>query len=292
MPVRNGSVGAIVVAFCFLQSAGLSQIPNASFENWTGFTPDGWATSNVPAVVTPISPSSYAHSGTLAVYGVVSSLPPIYIQPLIQSGPLGQGFPYNGRPASFTGYYQFSPVGGDRFGINVGLFSGGVENGTLIALAAHPFTAPVTTYTQFTVPFVYVNPGVPDTCVIQIQIVGPTGNDYHVGSTFLVDDLALVGTVAVGEGSGTIPLTTSLQQNYPNPFNPQTTISFSISQQTFTTLKIFNTLGQEVATLVSDNMLPGTHSVQWNAGNAASGVYYCILQAGGFTQTRKLLLLR
>ncbi len=290
MSIRYRSTVAIAVAL-LLQSAGLSQIPNAGFENWTGDAPDGWATSNVPAVVTPVTQSSNAHTGTSAVRGVVASLPPIIIQPFIQSGPLGQGFPYTGRPASFTGHYQFSPIGGDRFGINVGLFAGGI-NGTLIALAAEARPTTVTSYTQFSVPFVYQNPGLPDTCIVQIQIVGPNGGDYHVGSSFLLDDIAFSGTADVAQGTGTMPGTTSLEQNYPNPFNPQTTISFSLSHQTFTTLKISNTLGQEIATLLSGNLAAGTHSVQWNAGNAAGGVYYYTLQAGEFTQTKKLLLLR
>jgi photosystem II stability/assembly factor-like uncharacterized protein len=83
-----------------------------------------------------------------------------------------------------------------------------------------------------------------------------------------------------------------LRQNYPNPFNPQTTISFSIPRSTYTTLTIFNTLAQEIVTLVSDNLNPGTYSAEWNASNAASGVYYYRLQAGEFTQTKKLILMK
>lgn len=83
-----------------------------------------------------------------------------------------------------------------------------------------------------------------------------------------------------------------LEQNYPNPFNGQTTISFSIPYSAFTTLKIFNTLGQEIATLVTENQSPGTHSTRWNATNAASGVYYYRLTAGEFAQTKELILLR
>lgn len=83
-----------------------------------------------------------------------------------------------------------------------------------------------------------------------------------------------------------------LDQNYPNPFNPSTTISFSIPRPTYTTLKIFNTLGQEITTLTSDQLNPGTYSTEWNTGNIASGVYFYRLQAGDFVQTKKLVLLR
>lgn len=87
-----------------------------------------------------------------------------------------------------------------------------------------------------------------------------------------------------------LPAEIDLRQNYPNPFNPSTTISFSIPHPAYTTLKIVNTLGQDIAVLVSDNLTPGTHSFQWNAGNIASGVYYYRLQAGDFTLTKKLIL--
>ena len=93
-------------------------------------------------------------------------------------------------------------------------------------------------------------------------------------------------------GANNYPADFMLYQNYPNPFNPSTTISFSIPRSTYTTLKIFNTIGQEIATLVSDNLNPGTYSKQWNATNVASGVYFYKLQVGDFVQTKKLLLLR
>jgi photosystem II stability/assembly factor-like uncharacterized protein len=83
-----------------------------------------------------------------------------------------------------------------------------------------------------------------------------------------------------------------LDQNYPNPFNPSTTIKFSIPQSGFVTLKLFNVLGGEVATLVSERLTAGRYSAHWNASQCASGVYLCRLQVGEFQQTRKLTLLR
>jgi ligand-binding sensor domain-containing protein len=89
-----------------------------------------------------------------------------------------------------------------------------------------------------------------------------------------------------------LPATFSLSQNYPNPFNPSTTISFSLPSKSFVSLKVFNILGREVADIVSEEMSPGTYSRQWKAGNLSSGIYFYQLQAGLFTETRKLILLR
>ncbi|MFC2088157.1 T9SS type A sorting domain-containing protein [Calditrichota bacterium] len=83
-----------------------------------------------------------------------------------------------------------------------------------------------------------------------------------------------------------------MKQNYPNPFNPRTNIKFSIPKTELVTLKIYNLLGQEVATLVSDKLVPGNYTYTWDASHFASGVYYYKIQAGGFVQTRKLILMK
>ena len=83
-----------------------------------------------------------------------------------------------------------------------------------------------------------------------------------------------------------------LSQNYPNPFNPTTTIEFSIPRTEFVTLKIYNLLGQEVVTLVSENLTAGNYKYTWDAGSLASGVYMYKIETGSFTQTRKLILMK
>jgi len=84
----------------------------------------------------------------------------------------------------------------------------------------------------------------------------------------------------------------SLSQNYPNPFNPSTTIEFSIPKSEFVTLKIYNLLGQEVATLVSDKLTPGEYKYTWDASQLASGVYIYKLETDNFNSTKKLILLK
>ena len=83
-----------------------------------------------------------------------------------------------------------------------------------------------------------------------------------------------------------------LQQNYPNPFNPSTTIRFTIKQTASVRVKVYDAAGREMATLMNSRMEPGEHQVLWNASGAASGIYIVRLDAGAFTQTRKMLLLR
>jgi hypothetical protein len=83
-----------------------------------------------------------------------------------------------------------------------------------------------------------------------------------------------------------------LEQNYPNPFNPSTSIAFALAQAGSVKLQIFNALGQKVATLVNGKMPAGPHSITWDARNVPSGLYFYKLEAGAFSQTRKMVLLR
>ena len=88
------------------------------------------------------------------------------------------------------------------------------------------------------------------------------------------------------------PSSFELNQNYPNPFNPSTTISFSLPTKSFVTLKIFDVMGKEVSDIVSEELLPGNYSQQWDASNMPSGVYFYRLQAGSFTETKRLVLMK
>lgn len=89
-----------------------------------------------------------------------------------------------------------------------------------------------------------------------------------------------------------LPTRFSLFQNFPNPFNPSTTVTFAIPTKTYVTIMIFDVLGREVSTLVSEQLQPGNYTRQWNAINKPSGVYFYRLQTETTSETKKLLLLK
>ncbi len=84
----------------------------------------------------------------------------------------------------------------------------------------------------------------------------------------------------------------TLHQNYPNPFNPSTTIRFSIKHRAQVTLKVFDVLGRELATLINEELNPGEHQMVFDATSIASGVYFYQLRAGTFIQTNKMLIIK
>jgi L-ascorbate metabolism protein UlaG (beta-lactamase superfamily) len=104
--------------------------------------------------------------------------------------------------------------------------------------------------------------------------------------------IELNSTATSVEKSTNHPEDFRLDQNYPNPFNPSTRIDFTLPTSLFVTLKIYNVLGKEVGTLISENLQAGNHSRIWNAVNMPSGIYYYKLQAGKYTETKKLVLLK
>lgn len=102
-----------------------------------------------------------------------------------------------------------------------------------------------------------------------------------------------VGNGAVAdEDENTIPDRISLEQNYPNPFNPETKIPFTLDRSEHVTLKIYDVLGRELATLIDGVQPAGRHLITWEAGNLPGGVYIYRLSSGGQTLTRNMTLIK
>ncbi len=112
--------------------------------------------------------------------------------------------------------------------------------------------------------------------------VGHDGIIVHLGNS----DLASVKSTQPG------PYSFELEQNYPNPFNPSTMIRYSLPRSEFVTLTIYNSIGQQVRTLVSREESAGTHSVAFDASGLSSGVYFYRLEAGKYVSTKKLAVLK
>jgi hypothetical protein len=108
--------------------------------------------------------------------------------------------------------------------------------------------------------------------------------------TAMGGDATFILTSAEGELNG-LPEVFSLSQNYPNPFNPTTKIQYQLPKVSSISLKVLNTLGEVVATLVEGSKGPGSYVVEW-APQLPSGIYFYRLQAGEFVETKKMILLR
>lgn len=119
-----------------------------------------------------------------------------------------------------------------------------------------------------------------------------TGNSQGSGSSSDYATLKYSVLTAIEPVSSEIPASYMLYDNYPNPFNPNTNIRFAIPVAGYVKLSLFDMLGREVETLVNGNLTAGTYNTAWNASNHSSGVYFYKIQAGNFSEIKKMILVK
>ena len=260
-----------------------SQIPNPGFENWSTGIPVDWITNNTDQFPT-ISQSTISHSGSYSVKGDVASFSGFSFAPV-----LATAFPYTDRPANFTGFYEFTSISSDTLIIAVALYN----NSKPIGGGFFHTAASVNSFTQFTIPIIYVQTAseLPDSAGISIMI-GPTLSP-HAGSGFYIDDLSFSGNAtSIYNNNSQASLIFDMKQNYPNPFNPSTTIEYQIPQSSHVSLVVYDVLGNQVVTIVNEVKPAGNYSVNFVAANLASGIYFYKIKAGNYVQTKKLIIVK
>jgi hypothetical protein len=131
------------------------------------------------------------------------------------------------------------------------------------------------------------------------QVIEIDGPEYKLSSQEEITPIRVIGlerapfsTETSIEEEINIVKDCYLYQNYPNPFNPKTIINYELPITNYVNLIIYNNLGQEMATLVSEKQAAGSYHVQWDASEFASGVYYYSLKAGDFQEIKRMMLLK
>ncbi len=138
---------------------------------------------------------------------------------------------------------------------------------------------------------------------LTITCIGPDSSGVHVGhitidsndpnNPTVVIDVTVTVVVGVEDEEGSkLPTSFALRRCYPNPFNTSTTIGYDLPRASRVTLEVYNLVGQKVATLVNDYEQAGYKSINWNAAEVTTGIYYYKLTAGEFVSVRKLTLLK
>ncbi len=270
-----------------LVSFSFAQIPNAGFEDWTAGIPDDWL-NYVPGTVIQ---SETSHSGSYAVRGEVLNFEGFNISPWLTT----DIFAISQNYTRLTGYYQFSNMGEDVVWAVV-IFRDTQEG--LAAAGSVELGETSGGYIQFAVNMDYTGgSGQPVSQATILLTIVPSSesqaDSVTLGSYYLIDDLEFDNVSDISEGSfGDSPKSYHLTQNYPNPFNPSTKINFSLPQPGRVRLSVFNSLGQEVETLIDKDMIAGDHRVTFNAGNFPSGIYFYRIEAGEYHDVKKMVLLK
>ncbi len=282
------SVITFLLIYLFFSTAS-AQILNPSFEDWNTFDPVNWSSTDDDGSIDAITESSDAHDGSSSARMEVVDLGGFGIPPYLFSiDDNGNYHTVSQKHGSLKGWYKFSPVGNDLLYIVVGMLD---SDSSAIGAGAVTITNAITNWTEFNIPIFYT-PGSPDPVATLITISISNGTGFpNVGSFALIDQLSFTDPSAVEQING-LPQDFSLSQNYPNPFNPSTKIEYSISEQSMVQLKVYDILGNEVASLVNEEQSAGTYRADFTADNLASGLYIAKLQAGNYSQTIKMSLIK
>jgi hypothetical protein len=268
-----------------------SQIPNAGFENWTGGEPDDWTTNNnvFPGIIT-VTQSNEAHSGNSAMKLSATNFLMAYIPAIVYNGmPGNYGTPISQRYASLNGWYKFTKTLPSQV---ISIQALMLNNGNYIGDGTIEIFQETSSYLQFSCPITYFSGEIPDTIEINILLFDTAGT-IASGSAAYLDDFQLSGSVDIKEIANTqVPDSYELMQNFPNPFNPSTKIEYSIPSESFVDLKVYNLIGQEVATLVHQHQKAGTYQADFDAEGMQSGIYIAKINTNGFIRSVKMTLLK
>ncbi len=266
------------------------QVLNNSFEDWSNDEPVNWLSSNAEDYPTLVKQSGDAHTGSFALKLESMQTSGVLFTGYITSGAEGNGTPVSQRYEALNLHYKFVKNTVNTYLWVIVSLSAGEEaigGGAVSVFDVHE------NYTQLSVPLTYIDERVPDNAVIFIWI-GDTNLDPNAAGSFaLLDDISFGSLTTDVEDEVSSLEDFSLEQNFPNPFNPSTKIKYSVpTTGEKVTLKVYNILGNEVATLVNEQQSAGVHSVDFNPAGLASGTYIYKLQAGDKVETRKMIYLK
>jgi len=262
-----------------------NRVTNGSFEQATvgpvvdGI--DGWSlqvgSSVDPApdfeiVTDPVQEGSYALAITVNALGTNAW----DIQLAAERIPVTPGNTYD-----YSVWAKTSDAGGSKASFTVG----NAEYSEYMRLHEQSLT---TEWTEFTGSFTITDDYTVVRAPIHFSIAG------NVGDTIYIDNLKITPSTTSVEQIQALPTKYVLSQNYPNPFNPTTTISFSVPKSGNVTLKVYNIMGREVATLVDGfkAAAPTPYKVNFDASSLASGVYFYTIEANGYKASKKMLLIK
>jgi hypothetical protein len=271
----------------FIVSAFLlkAQIPNASFENWTGTEPNGWTTYNgFPAGL--VTQSSDAHTGSSAIR--------LNVVPFIGSNSGGSiwsasaassfYFPVSSAPMALHGWFKFhSTVSTESFVV----LSGTKSMGAATASAAGSNPTNTLVYTEFIVNYNYIGTPAADSAFIFISLTEPDSVRY--GTYAIIDDLSFgpIGPSGVAD----LNVDPILEPSSPNPASEFSTIIYRLNGSSTVSLCLYDLLGKKIMTLLDDlHQGSGHYKIPTDISNLPGGIYFYHLTVNGQLFTQKLMV--
>ena len=260
-----------------------AQIPNPSFENWTGGNPDNWYTGNygndvfVTQVNTAHAGSSAAKNSVLTIYGFSFSAP-------FSLGSTGTGVITATAPEAVHGWYIMNSVSNDYVDANVGMLQSNNYTGAGFVKLTN-----TSVYKEFVIN-VYYTSGTPngDSLIFIFLMTNDSSAFPHSGSYYIIDDLSFGLQSAVEDaGKGSFE---GLENIFPNPCSEQAQIIYDINEPGETNLGIYDMSGRMVMPLVNEKQTPGRYKVIPDFSLLPSGTYICRLMSGSVYDYKKVVV--
>ncbi|MBA2614026.1 MAG: T9SS type A sorting domain-containing protein [Bacteroidetes bacterium] len=294
----------LFVTLCSLSSSAQT-IPNAGFENWQPYdgalpiqVPQGWWSYDVlvkafhPAYTgSSVLQTNQSHSGTSAILmqtnisngDTINGR--VFSSDSVELFGSPQGFSFNLRPATFSGYYKLNLVGNDSAAFAIIMTKWNGNHRDTIVAKVFAFGSNVPSYTQFNFPITYLLNQFPDTAYIVMGIVGPNNKVSHVGTQFFVDDLSFSGSVPLGIKENSKE--NNLVSFYPNPFSNTAEVSLNTTiNLNNTQLIICDITGKEVK-----KIKPTTYKTTISREGLEKGIYfYKLFNSQTITSTGKFVI--
>jgi len=260
-----------------------AQIPNASFENWTGNEPNNWVTWNglVAGVVTQIADP---HTGSKAVK--------LNVVPFLGNNTGGSMFtgssasntyfPVSSPPAALHGWYKFHPTSASESFVISSLLK---DLTTSTGVAAGSVSTNTSVYMEFIINYSYLNATVADSAYIYISL--SSADSSYVGTYAIIDDLSFGPAVGVEELSNT----NLLEPCSPNPASQVANIIYRIGGGSKVSLALFDVVGNKIKILLDEmNQTTGRYKIPTDVSDFAEGIYFYVLNVNGQKYTQKLIV--
>lgn len=281
----------LIFLLTLLNEKSFCQIPNASFENWSGGDPEEWETSNEDAAGS-VTQSSNAHTGSSAVaLNVINMGGGIYMGGalILDGNSDDELIPVSSPPDAIHGWYIANFISGDRVQVSSGVVKDTVGSGVALSY----ITESSSVYKEFIINYTYPLLKEGDSVSMTFNLVGGSKYFAHLGSNIIIDDLffgAANNTTGTGEviQEGNI----SLEQNQPNPATDKTNIIYSLTTASPVTLEIFDLLGRKIKTVVNTYQTPGRYKAILDVSDLSAGNYLYQLTAFGAVRTDRLVVIK
>lgn len=278
-----------LVTFAII-GATMAQVPNASFENWTGNVPDNWSNTNIaPLNSFPVTPSADAHSGALAARGEVLENPIFNDQvtaPYLQT--VG-GAPVSEDPFDVSGWYQFNPIQSSAsFVVGCTVLD---VNGLPTGVGVLEIFDATSGYTTFSMPIDYTMGATDPAASVTISFTIADVNDASaIGSWYLVDDIMVGGAQGISDHHAVVA---DLGEPYPSPMVSSVTIPMELVSNAHIQVEVLDLLGRPVASIANGTMAPGSYRLQWiPESSIPNGVYVIRVSDPSGANSRRVVLQR